>query len=212
VDHTLRQRVRDGDPTAFGELFDQGAQAVYRHALRVSGSPHVAEDVVSLTFLEAWRARHRLSAEGGDLVPWLLGIATNIHRNVARAARRHREALSRLPPREIAPDFTHETVGRMADAERLRAVRAAAARLRRADREVFALCVWSGLDHAAAAEALGVPEGTVRSRLSRARTRLAKLTDEELKKMRAKPERPPAGGQHLMSRHQTARSTQETIR
>ncbi|WP_405087392.1 hypothetical protein [Microbispora sp. NBC_01389] len=61
-------------------------------------------------------------------------------------------------------------------------------------------------------EALGIPEGTVRSRLSRARTRLAKLTDEELKKTRTKPEPPLPGGQHLVSRLQTARSTQETIR
>ncbi|MEU8196482.1 sigma factor-like helix-turn-helix DNA-binding protein [Microbispora amethystogenes] len=97
-------------------------------------------------------------------------------------------------------------------AEKLHAVRAALARLRRVDREVFTLCVWAGLSHTAAAEALGVPEGTVRSRLSRARTRLARLTDEELKKMRAKPERPLPGGQHLVSRLQTARSTQETIR
>jgi RNA polymerase sigma-70 factor (ECF subfamily) len=47
--------------------------------------------------------------------------------------------------------------------------------LRRGEQEVLALCVWSGLDYAAAAQALGVPVGTVRSRLSRARARLAKL-------------------------------------
>ena len=212
MDPSLRQRVRQGDPAAFGELFDQEAQAVYRHALRVSGNPQVAEDVVSLTFLEAWQGRHRLRPEGDSLLPWLLGIATNVHRNVARTARRHREALARLPPREVAADFSHETVDRMDDTERLRAVRTAVTKLRRADREVFALCVWAGLDHAAVAEALDVPEGTVRSRLSRARTRLARLTDEELKKMRAKPERPSPSGQHPLSRLQTARSTEETIR
>ncbi|GAA4204401.1 sigma-70 family RNA polymerase sigma factor [Microbispora amethystogenes] len=212
MDHSLRQRVRQGDPAAFGELFDREAQAVYRHALRLSGNPQVAEEVVSVTFLEAWQGRHRLRPEGDSLLPWLLGIATNVHRNVARAARRHREALARLPPRQVVTDFADETVDRMGDAEKLHAVRAALARLRRADREVFTLCVWAGLSHAAAAEALGVPEGTVRSRLSRARTRLTKLTDEELKKTRAKPERPLPGGQHLVSRLQTARSTQETIR
>ena len=46
------------------------------------------------------------------------------------------------------------------------------ARLRRAERDVLALCVWSGLNYAEAAEALGVPVGTVRSRLSRARRKL----------------------------------------
>ncbi|WP_113704470.1 RNA polymerase sigma factor [Nonomuraea lactucae] len=212
MDPSLRQRIRDDDPSALGELFDQEARAVYRHALRVSGNPQVAEDVVSLTFLEAWRVRHRLRPEGDGLLPWLLGIATNVHRNLARSTRRHRAALARLPPRDAVADFSHETVERMADAERLRAVRTAMKRLRQADRDVFALCVWSGLDHAAAAEALGIPVGTVRARLSRARTRLAKLTDEELRRNRAETERPPATGQHQASRIQAARSTQETAR
>ena len=75
----------------------------------------------------------------------------------------------------MVPDFADDLAGRIDDAARLRAIRSAMARLRRGEREVIALCVWSGLDYAAAAQALGVPVGTVRSRLSRARTRLAKL-------------------------------------
>jgi RNA polymerase sigma-70 factor (ECF subfamily) len=70
------------------------------------------------------------------------------------------------------------------------------AQLRRSEREVFTMCVWSGLGYAEAAAALGVPVGTVRSRLSRARTRLRKLADKELKKRRARQEsvEPVAGG------------------
>jgi len=75
----------------------------------------------------------------------------------------------------VIPDFADDLAGRIDDAARLKAVRSAMARLRRGEQEVLALCVWSGLDYAAAAEALGVPVGTVRSRLSRARARLAKL-------------------------------------
>lgn len=71
-------------------------------------------------------------------------------------------------------DFADEVAGRLDDAAQLALVRTALRTLRRAEREVLALCVWSGLDYAAAAEALGVPVGTVRSRLSRARTKLAK--------------------------------------
>uniref|UniRef100_UPI000AC56645 RNA polymerase sigma factor n=1 Tax=Streptomyces scabiei TaxID=1930 RepID=UPI000AC56645 len=82
-------------------------------------------------------------------------------------------------------DFADETAGRLDDARRLAAVRQVYGRLRRAEREVLALCVWAGLDYGQAAEALGVPVGTVRSRLSRARARLARLTDERLRAERA---------------------------
>ncbi|GAA3298453.1 RNA polymerase sigma factor [Streptomyces cinereospinus] len=170
----LRHRVRAGDQDAFGELFDAYARSVYNHAYRLTGQWTVAEDVVSLTFLDAWRLRGRLDEEGGSLRPWLLGIATNVTRNTHRAARRHAAAMARLPREEAVRDFADELAGRLDDAAQLAAVRTALSRLRRAEREVLALCVWSGLDYRAAAEALGVPVGTVRSRLSRARTKLAK--------------------------------------
>lgn len=173
MDTNLRRRVRAGDHDAFGELFDAYARSVYNHAFRLTGEWTVAEDVVSLTFLDAWRLRERLDEDGGSPRPWLLGIATNITRNTRRAARRHAAAVARLPREEAAGDFADEVAGRIDDAAQLALVRAALARLRRTEREVLALCVWSGLDYRAAAEALGVPVGTVRSRLSRARVKLA---------------------------------------
>ena len=176
----LRARLRNGDPPAFAEIFDQHASAVYAYAARWLGNPSMADDVVSLTFLDAWRLRDRILADGGSLRPWLLGIATNVLRNLSRAARRHRAAMSRLPPPEPVPDFADDLVGQFADVSYIAAVRAALDRLRPADREVFLLCVWSGLDYASAAEALGVPIGTVRSRLSRARQRLRTLTAAEM--------------------------------
>lgn len=177
---TLRARIRAGDPHAFGELFDEHARGVYNHAFRLTGDWSVAEDVVSLTFLEAWRLRARLAPEGGSPLPWLLGIATNVARNTARAARRHRAALRRLPTDDSAPDFADELAGRLDDARRLAAVRLVLDRLRRAEREVFVLCVWAGLDSATVARVLRVPVGTVRSRLSRARSRLRALAEDEL--------------------------------
>jgi RNA polymerase sigma factor (sigma-70 family) len=183
----MRVRIRAGDTDAFGDLFDEHAGAVYRHAVWSEGDPALAEDVVSLTFLEAWRIRESLHPDGGSLRPWLLGIATNVLRNRRRAARRHREALRRLPVRDTVPDFADEVVARMHDAGQVAAAMAALRALRRADREVFLLCVWSQLDYAAAAEALGVPVGTVRSRLSRARTRLRALAQQELARTRIIP-------------------------
>ncbi|MFI0965870.1 RNA polymerase sigma factor [Streptomyces sp. NPDC021080] len=207
---SLRARLRSGDPEAFGSIFDEHARTVHRYAVRVTGNWATAEDVVSLTFLEAWRLRGTVRPEGDGLLPWLLGIATNVLRNTTRAARRYEAALSRVPPHDTAPDFADEVVERMEDAGRLAAAQRALRRLRRGEREVFALCVWTGLDYAAAAEALDVPIGTIRSRLSRARRRLRELTDEELASDRTEPV--SRSGQQQGGRAIAARSIQEQIR
>ncbi|MER7179074.1 RNA polymerase sigma factor [Streptomyces hyaluromycini] len=174
MDTHLRRRIRAGDHDAFAALFDAYARSVYNHAFRLTGQWTTAEEVVSLTFLEAWRLRASLDEDGGSPRPWLLGIATNVtlpHSRLRssggtpiqrRAARRHTAALSRLPREEPVRDFADEVVRRIDDAAQLALVRAALAQLRRPEREVLALCVWAGLDYAAAAEALGVPVGTDR--------------------------------------------------
>ncbi|MGW8874574.1 RNA polymerase sigma factor [Streptomyces mirabilis] len=177
---SLRARVRAGDPDAFRQLFDEHAAVVHRHAVRMTGNWVVADDIVSLTFLEAWRQRERVFPGDDSLRPWLLGIATNVTRNTARAARRHQAALTRVPPPDPVPDFADEVTQRLADTEELAAAQKALSKMRRGEREVFTLCVWEGLDAATAAEALGVAVGTVRARLSRARRRLRKLTKLEL--------------------------------
>ncbi|WP_329248877.1 RNA polymerase sigma factor [Streptomyces sp. NBC_01478] len=208
MENSLRARVRDGDPDAFRHLFDEHAAVVHRHAVRMTGNWGVADDIVSLTFLEAWRLRERVLAGEDSLRPWLLGIATNVARNTARAARRHQAALSRIPPPGPVPDFADEVTRRLADTEELAAAQRALSLLRRGEREVFTLCVWEGLDATTAAEALGVAVGTVRSRLSRARKRLRKLTERELEReLTHGTQRPAAVGQSPGSRHQAARST-----
>lgn len=175
MEPNLRARLRAGDPDAFGVLFGQYAGAVYNLGFRLTGNWSAAEEVVSVTFLEAWRLRGRIGPGGEPLRPWLLGIAVNVSRNLARASRRHQAALSRLAPPPPIPDFADELAGHLDDEARLRQAGEALGALRRGEREVIALCIWSGLDYAAAASALGVPVGTVRSRLSRARRKLRKL-------------------------------------
>jgi RNA polymerase sigma factor (sigma-70 family) len=176
----LRARVRAGDADAFGAVFDACAKSVYNHAFRLTGDWSVAEEVMAMTFLEAWRNRDKIAADGGSLKSWLLGIATNLARGQHRAARRHRAALARLAVAGEFPDFADDVSGRLDDAARVKALHRALAGLRRPELEILALCVWSGLGYAEAAEALNVPVGTVRSRLSRARAKLARLTDGEL--------------------------------
>ena len=185
MEPNLRARLRAGDPDAFGVLFDEYAHTVYNLGFRLTANWSAAEEVVSLTFLEAWRLRGSIDPGGEPLRPWLLGIAVNVSRNLARASRRHQAALSRLPPPPLVPDFAEELAGRLDDQARLREVRKALGALRRGERDVIALCVWSQLDYATAARALGVPVGTVRSRLSRARRKLSKLVPAG---------REPAGG------------------
>ncbi|WP_329453985.1 RNA polymerase sigma factor [Streptomyces sp. NBC_01497] len=179
----MRVRIRAGDRQAFADLYEEHAQLVYNHALRLTGNWSTAEEVLSETFLAAWSRRDRLEPEGGSPVPWLLGIATHKAYNANRGLRRRLTFLAHRPPLPPVPDFAEEAVGRLDDSRRLEAVHAALSGLRRQEREVIALCVWSGLDYAQAAEALGVPVGTVRSRLSRARARLGRLSEEHQERL-----------------------------
>ncbi len=210
--HSQRERIRAGDADAFGEAFDEHAGAVYAHAVRMLGNRSAAEDAVSLTFLEAWRLRSRLRPDGHteegnrseSIRPWLLGIATNVVRNASRAARRHRAALLRVPLHDVDLDFADDVVGRMAEADELAAAHRALAQLRPKDRDVVLLCVWAGLDYAAAAEALDIPVGTVKSRLSRARARLRVLATTDV-------EPAPDGGQLMGDRSSAVRSSKERV-
>lgn len=210
----IRTRILTGDPDAFRELFDEHARAVYNHAFRLTGNWSVAEDVVSVTFLEAWRRRAKVDTDAdGSLRPWLLGIATNVARNVRRAARRYDGLVTRLSRDEVEADFAQELTDRINDRERLLLVRRAMAMLRRPEREVLALCVWSGLDYAQAAQALGVPVSTVRSRLSRARKRLKKLISEEGPRPLDESRKPHADpGQVACDRQDSIPSMKEDIR
>ncbi|MFD7205784.1 RNA polymerase sigma factor [Streptomyces sp. NPDC059893] len=174
----LRLRVRAGERDAFAELYEQCAGRVYQHALWLTADWATAEDIMSETFLTAWGARHRLDAEGGSLTPWLLGIATHKVENARRGLRRRLAFLARQRQPPVVADFAAEVAGRVDDARRLQAVQSALDRLRRQEREVLTLCVWSGLDYQQTAEALGIPVGTVRSRLSRARAKLGRFADE----------------------------------
>lgn len=171
TDAQLWQRATDGNPAAFGELFERHAHTVYNYCFRRTADWSQAEDLTSIVFLEAWRRRHEVRLENERALPWLLGVATNVVRNAWRTKRRHRAALERIP-REREVDFAIDVDTRLDDERQMRAVLRAVRKLPRADQDVLALCLWEGLSYEEAAVALGTPVGTVRSRLSRARARL----------------------------------------
>jgi RNA polymerase sigma factor (sigma-70 family) len=173
-DADLWARSRAGDADAFGLLFERHAKLIYNYCFRRIGSRSTAQDLLSIVFLEAWRRRDK-ALPPDKVLPWLYGIATNVVRHQRRSERRFAAALRRLPRAEAEPDFAG-TADEHLDYERhaqqalglLRALPAG-------EQDVFVLSVGMELSYEDAAVALGVPIGTVRSRLSRARARLREL-------------------------------------
>jgi RNA polymerase sigma-70 factor (ECF subfamily) len=202
TDAVLWSRVRDGDEDAFGVLFDRHSRTVYNYCFRRTADWSAAEDLTSVVFLETWRRRGHVRMESGSLLPWLYGVATNVLKNHRRALKRHREALARMPALPSAQDGSEEAAERL-DAERrmsqvIKSIRA----LSRRDQEVLVLCVWEGLGYAEAATALGIPVGTVRSRLARARGRLRDDAGAEAE--------PVPTGRHKKGERPTTLFTEET--
>ncbi|MFZ0667806.1 MAG: RNA polymerase sigma factor [Acidimicrobiales bacterium] len=175
-DKALWNRAVSGDEQGFVAVYDRYAQRLLTYAYRRTGSVHRAEDTVSLVMLEAWRRRRevRFGADG-TIAGWLFLTARYVLANEARAARRHRHALARIA--QLAPPVTDDLDRHLVDDERLRRALAALTELSSRDQDVLELAVWSGLSESEMAEALGVPVGTFKSRLSRARRRLSERCD-----------------------------------
>jgi RNA polymerase sigma-70 factor (ECF subfamily) len=164
--------ARRRDSEAFGQLFERHANAVYTHCFRRIGSWSVAEDLTSVVFLEAWRKRREVWLAGESVLPWLLAVANNATRNAERSIRRHQRLLAKLPEPETVPDLAEDAAKRADEEHAMRLILGELRMLTEPEREVLALCDWAGLSYAEAAAALGMPVGTVRSRLSRARQHL----------------------------------------
>jgi RNA polymerase sigma factor (sigma-70 family) len=178
TDQALWARARAGDAEAFGTLFERHAMAVYRLCFWRTGDVTLAEDLSSAVFLETWRHKAKVAVVNDSILPWLFGVASNLVRNQRRATRRREAALRRLPPLPVEPDVANEVAGRVDAETTMRAVLAVVHQLPERDQEVLALCGWAGCTYEEAARSFGVPVGTVRSRLARARARLGRLLAE----------------------------------
>lgn len=158
-----------GDPRAFGVIFERHFGAIHGY-LRRRLDRQLADELASQTFLVAFDRRGGFDSRREDSRPWLFGIATNLLRNHRRRELRELRTIRELRPEAGAGIDGVE--GRV-DAERLRVPLAAAlAELPAEEADVLLLLVWGELDQSEIADALGIPAGTVKSRLSRARGRL----------------------------------------
>lgn len=172
-----------GDSAAFARVFDAHRDRVFGQALRLIRDPHDAEDVTAMVFFEAWRKRASVRVVDGSIVGWLLVTTNHVVQNLARSTRRYRAVLERIPkpsPSSDHPDPADEVGERLDQDARDAQVRAAFVRLSVADQNVMTLCVLEDLTMEQAAAVLGVPAGTVKSRLSRAKARLAVHASELL--------------------------------
>jgi RNA polymerase sigma factor (sigma-70 family) len=169
-DATVIQLSRH-EPEHFTVLFRRHAPHIQRYVVRRLG-PDVADDIVAETFLLAFRQRNRYDLARSDARPWLYGIATNLIGRHRRAEIRLYRALARTGADPVTEPFTDRVDDRVSAGHASRQLATALARLSADLRDTILLAAWSDLSYEEIAVALGVPTGTVRSRLSRARTKL----------------------------------------
>ncbi len=173
ADTELWERTRSGDAEAFGDLYERHARAIQSYCLWRTADLQAAEDATATVFLEAWRKRQRLTLSSDSAAPLLLGIANNVVRRHWRSQRRYRDTLERMRNvGQVPTDLEAEAIARVDAIQQVRDGGEAIRALPRREREVLALLAWGDLSYGEISEALGLPTGTVRSRLARARTRL----------------------------------------
>jgi RNA polymerase sigma-70 factor (ECF subfamily) len=176
---SLSATAARGDTSAFRELVAVTTPTVYRLALRIAGSEAEAEDVTQETFVRVWQKlatlRDHQAAFG-----WICRIARNVATDVVRTRKRRPTQSLSMPTGaglealgDVLEDATPSVEERLSNAEAARAVLALVDQLKEKHRVVLLLREVDGMTTVETAAALGIPEGTVESRLHRARRALA---------------------------------------
>jgi RNA polymerase sigma-70 factor (ECF subfamily) len=171
-DGELVRRIRDGEADAFAELVRRTRRGGYRLARRITRNHEDADDVLQESYVKAFRALDRF-AEDRPFGPWFLTIVARTALTWIRDAKRR----AADPLDEPGADGSAPLAERVADPTQDAASRAYA-KLTEDHRVILALRVEADLSYAAIAEALGIPVGTVMSRLARAREALIEALNE----------------------------------
>jgi RNA polymerase sigma factor (sigma-70 family) len=159
------------DPrSVFGRLFDEHAGSLHAYLARRVGD-HTADDLVSETFLVALQQRHTYDPDWAGVRPWLYGIASNLLRRHVRQEVRGWQARARMvgSDRVQAESPEVRSTERVTAQQQVRQLAGALAALKPRDRDVLLLTSWGHLSSTEVAQALGIPVGTVHSRLHRVR-------------------------------------------
>lgn len=159
-------------PECFGGIFERHYRVVDRYCVRRLGTD--GHDVSANTFVEAFRVRHRFEFDRDDARPWLFGIVNNMTRRHRRTEARRWRAYARA---EVSAPLQIDVDDRI-DAAALGARLAdSLATIPSRDRDALLLFAWADLSYEQVGQALEIPIGTVRSRISRARARLREALD-----------------------------------
>ena len=163
------------EPARFGAVFDRHATVVFRFLVRRVGVDE-AGALLGEVFRIAFEKRATYDTTRANARPWLYGIATNLLARHRRSEARRIRATARLLARQQPADDPADQVAGTLDARELWPhVAEAVAALPEEERDALLLYAWEELGYDQIADALGVPVGTVRSRLNRARVRLREL-------------------------------------
>lgn len=169
-----------GDADGFAAVFDLHLERAYRHALRIVGERHDAEDLTAGAFLELWRRRRQVRVVDGSVLPWLLVTVTNLARNRSRGLRRYRRLLASLPRGEqTEPSPDDIVIDREAGQATSDRVRRALDQLDRSQAALVSLVAFEHCTPSQAAEALGITPAAARTRLHRARRQIDALLNLE---------------------------------
>jgi len=166
------------DPERFGAICERYFRQIHQYLARLVGS-EMAADLAADVFVAAFSQRHRYDRDRDCARPWLYGIATNIVGNHRRQEQRRYRALTRARADDVSPSDEDLIADRVTALASRPALAAALARLDDRDRDVLLLVALADLSYDEVAQSLGVPYGTVCSRLSRARRRLRDSLEAE---------------------------------
>ena len=178
-DAVLAARLAAGDDQALAEAFDALAHSVYGSALRVLGEHSAAQDVVQDVFVELWAHPRRYDPAAGTLRTYLTVLARHRAVDVVRSELRRLARQERsywLTPAPAAAGAADEVMA----AETAGIVRAAVQLLPATQRQVIELAYFVGLTCREVARAVGIPEGTAKSRLRLAMAKLGEMLDRQL--------------------------------